>query len=140
MTGTALKWPLIGLAALHGGLLLWALVGLAEMAFTTLPWSRISNPLFPPRILAIHWLSVLATASIFLVGYAVKWPGTPVAVACGYVAMAGVCFIETTQYLDHEGRWLAMGLEYATYLAIGFYLLRATYPQVYFGGTGGPAG
>ena len=129
-----------GLLVLHVALLVWALMGLAEWIFDAVPWPAVANPLFPRPMLLAHWLSVAVTAGIFLAGYTLRWPGTPLAVAAGYAAMAVVCLIETTQYLVHDGRWLAMGLEYAAYLGIGFYLFRSAHARAVFGSTGGLAG
>jgi hypothetical protein len=140
MSETLSRLFMMGLLVLHVALLVWALMGLAEWIFGAVPWPAVANPLFPRPMLLAHWLSVVLTTSVFLAGYALRWPGTPLAVAVGYAAMATVCLIETTQYLVHDGRWLSMGLEYAAYLGIGFYLFRSTHAQAVFGGTGGPAG
>jgi len=48
--------------------------------------------------------------------------------------MATVCLIETTTYLVHDARWLAMGLEYAAYIGIGLFLFRSAWAQAHFGG------
>ncbi|MEP0710271.1 hypothetical protein [Parvibaculum sp.] len=140
MGETLSRLTMTGLLFLHVALLVWALTGLAEWIFGAVPWPAVANPLFPRPMLLAHWLSVAVTACIFLAGYALRWPGTPLAVAAGYAAMATVCLIETTQYLVHDARWLAMGLEYAAYLGIGFYLFRSAHAQAVFGGTGGLAG
>ena len=113
---------LAGLAVLHAALLVWALTGLAEWLFGAVPWPEVTNPLFPRPVLLWHWLSVIAASSAFLTGLMLRWPGTPLAVVLGYGAMALVCLVETTQYLVHETRWLAMAAEYAAYLAIGSWL------------------
>ncbi len=140
MGETLSRLTMTGLLFLHVALLVWALTGLAEWIFGAVPWPAVANPLFPRPMLLAHWLSVAVTACIFLAGYALRWPGTPLAVAAGYAAMATVCLIETTQYLVRDARWLAMGLEYAAYLGIGFYLFRSAHAQAVFGGTGGLAG
>lgn len=111
-----------GLVLLHLGLLVWALVGLSEWIFGTVPWPAVANPLFPRPMLFFHWMSVIAAATAFLAGFVLRWRGTPFAVTLGYGGMATVCLIETTQYLVHDMRWLAMAAEYAAYLAIGTWL------------------
>lgn len=111
-----------GLVLLHLGLLVWALMGFAEWTVGAVPWPEVTNPLFPRPMLFFHWLSVIAASTAFLAGLALRWPGTPLAVVLGYGAMAIVCLIETTRYLVHDAKWLAMAAEYAAYLAIGSWL------------------
>lgn len=106
------------LLVVHAGLLAWALIGLIEWVLPSVAWQRVSNPLFPRWLLLGHWLAVLVGASVFLVGYLRRWPGTPRAVAAAYVPMAVVCAIETFGYLTHPGRFIAMAAEYTAYLAI----------------------
>ena len=113
---------LAGLVLLHAGLLIWALMGFAEWVIPAVPWPEVTNPLFPRPMLFFHWLSVIAASTAFLAGLALRWPGTPLAVVLGYGAMAIVCLIETTRYLVHDAKWLAMMAEYAAYLAIGGWL------------------
>jgi hypothetical protein len=38
--------------------------------------------------------------------------------------MAGVCLVQTLQFLEHPGKWRDMGLEYAAYLAILWFIAR----------------
>lgn len=140
MSITLPKLVVAGLVVLHAGLLVWALMGFAEWFRLDVPWPSVANPLFPHGVLLAHWTSVLLTASLFLGGIALRWPATPTAVACGYAAMATVCLIETTTYLVHDARWLAMGLEYAAYIGIGLFLFRSAWAQAHFGSTGGLAG
>ncbi|MEQ8267839.1 MAG: hypothetical protein RH982_11620 [Parvibaculum sp.] len=140
MSATLPKLFVAGLVVLHAGLLVWALMGFAEWFRVDVPLPHVANPLFPSGVLLAHWTSVLVTASLFLGGLALRWPATPTAVACGYAAMATVCLVETTTHLVHDTRWLAMGLEYAAYIGIGWFLFRSSYAQTLFGGTGGPAG
>lgn len=140
MGATLPKLFVAGLIVLHAGLLIWAVTGFAEWFMAEVPWPRVANPLFPSGVLLAHWLSVLVTAALFLGGFALHWPATPAAVAYGYAAMATVCLIETTTYLVHDTRWLAMGLEYAAYIGIGWFLFRSAYVQPYFGGMGELAG
>lgn len=46
-----------------------------------------------------------------------------------YAAMAALCAVETFGFLVHDGRFLAMGLEYFAYLAILLFLYRARLAQ-----------
>ncbi len=123
---------LVGLVLLHAGLLVWALMGMAEWIFGAVPWPEVANPLFPRTMLFFHWLSVIAASVAFLAGLALRWRGTPLAVAIGYGGMATVCLIETTQYLVHDLRWIAMAAEYVAYLVIGSWLFRSETAQSTF--------
>lgn len=123
---------LAGLVLLHAGLLIWALMGLAEWIFGAVPWPAVANPLFPRAMLFFHWLSVIAASAAFLAGLALRWPGTPIAVSLGYGGMAAVCLVETTQYLVHDMRWVAMAAEYAAYLIIGSWLFLSATAQSAF--------
>jgi hypothetical protein len=122
---------LVGIALLivHGLLAVWAIVGFTELFFSTVPWSRISNQLFPESILFMQWLLTLAAAGIFIFGYIYKWHHTTVALVCAYTAMAALCAIETFGYLKHDSRFIEMLFEYITYAAILIFLFRSKFFQ-----------
>lgn len=113
------------LLLLHAALLVWAAGGLIEPWLAAAPWPALSNPLFPPWLQLAQWLTVLATAVVFLLGYALRWRLLPLAMTAGYAAMATVCAVQTFGYLRHDGRFLDMTIEYAAYLAILTFLFRA---------------
>jgi len=106
------------LVAVHLGLALWSLAGLAEFLLPAVPWRRISNPLFSPAVLLAQWLLVLGTAAVFVGGYALRWRGTRPAIAIGYASMASLCAYQTFFILVHDARFVAMGMEFAAYVAI----------------------
>lgn len=106
------------LITLHMGLLVWALVGVIEWFAPRVPWPPLSNPLFPPRLLLAHWISILLAASGFLIGCWTRWPHTPHFMVLGYFGMASVCALETFGFLQHSGRFIQMGLEYLSYVAV----------------------
>ena len=107
-----------GLVAFHAGLAVWAMLGLLEWILPSTPWPRLGNPLFPPRLLLVQWISVLVASSGFLIGYWTRWSQTPHFMVLGYSAMASVCALETFGFLEHSGRFLDMGLEYLAYTFI----------------------
>lgn len=113
------------LLVLHAALLVWALLGLAEYFVADPPWPPLANPLFPAWLQLAQWLVVLAASTVFLAGYALRWPWLPRAMVAAYGAMAAVCALQTTSYLEHPGRYLDMAIEYAAYLAILAWLFRA---------------
>lgn len=114
------------LLVLHAALLVWALLGLAEYFVAEPPWPPLANPLFPAWLQLVQWLVVLAVATVFLAGYALRWPWLPQAMIAGYGAMAIVCALQTASYLEHPGRYLDLAIEYAAYLSILVWLFRAS--------------
>jgi len=131
--------PLL-LVVLHAALLVWALLGLAELWISMPPWPALANPLFPPWLQLAQWLAVLAASAAFLLGYALRWAALPWAMAVGYGAMAVVCALQTTGYLQHQGRYLDMAIEYAAYVLILIWLFRwALRHRVAQGRGSGPA-
>ena len=113
------------LLGVHGLLAAWALVGFIEWFSPSVPWPRVSNVLFPRDILFMHWLVILLAAAVFLIGYAVSWTYTPVAMACAYAAMAALCAVETFGYMESDTRFVAMAAEYIAYAGILLFLFRS---------------
>lgn len=113
------------LAVVHAGLGVWAIVGFAEWFAPSVPWARVSNPLFPRDILLLQWILVLCAAVVFLGGYATRWPTTPVAMGCVYAAMAALCAVQTFTWLQGDLRFVAMGAEYLAYAGILAFLFRS---------------
>jgi hypothetical protein len=111
------------LVLVHAVLGLWALVGLAELVIDA-PWPPLSNPELPPWLLAIHFTAMLATAALFVAGYATRARATPTAVLAAYGVLATICFVETFFFLTNELRFASMAIEYATYAAILWLLFR----------------
>ncbi len=111
------------LLLLHAGLLGWAAVGVIEMIAPRVPWPRVSNPLFPPLVLALQWATTAAGALTLLIGWVRRWPLTPLALAGAYSAMAMVCAWQTFALLVHPERFREMATEYVTYVAVIVYLL-----------------
>jgi hypothetical protein len=123
------KLVVIVLLIVHGLLAVWALIGFTELFYSDVPWSRISNPLFPGSILFLQWLLTLAAAGIFIFGYITKWRHTTVALLFAYTAMAALCAIETFGFLKHDSRFLDMIIEYITYVVILIFLFRSNFFQ-----------
>jgi hypothetical protein len=113
------------LLGVHAFLLAWGLVGFVEWFSSVTPWPRVSNPLFPPDILFMQWTLVVVAGVTFIAGYLLRWPHTPVAMACVYAAMAALCAVETFRFLESDFRFAAMGLEYLAYAAILLFLFRS---------------
>ncbi|HEY8942843.1 MAG TPA: hypothetical protein VIM73_01220, partial [Polyangiaceae bacterium] len=92
------------LIVVHIGLGLWALVGFAELALPSVPWTRLSNPLFSRGMLALQWTLISLAAFVFVAGYFSRWRHTPVAMLGIYGAMALVCAYQTFFILTHAAR------------------------------------
>lgn len=123
------------LVAIHGYLALWATVGLIEWFTDTVPWPRVSNPLFTAQILMMHWLLIGFAGYGFLAAWFARWRYTPELVALAYLGLATGCAIETFGYLVHDTKFVDMALEYATYVAILVLLYRAPFMRRRFGRT-----
>ncbi|MBL4864230.1 MAG: hypothetical protein JKY63_04985 [Rhodobiaceae bacterium] len=113
------------LLLLHVGLGVWAGIGFIELVAPGVPWPPLSNPLFPPVVLFFHWTSVLIAAVLFVLGYLLRWPLLPVLMISAYGAMAVVCAVETFGFMVHNGRYVAMAVEYLAYLSILLFLFRS---------------
>jgi hypothetical protein len=111
--------------AVHTAVALWAVAGLVELARPSWPWPAVGNPDLPAGVLVVHWLLMLGTGSVFLVGYARGWRTTPAAMATCYAALATMCAVETFGYLTNDSRFVDMGLEYVTYAVLLGLLYRA---------------
>ncbi|MEX2514203.1 MAG: hypothetical protein WD398_14965 [Cyclobacteriaceae bacterium] len=121
------------LLTLHFILFFWAAGGIIEMVFDKVPWKPFTNPDFPFWVLIIHWGSVLFASVGFIYGYLTHWIKTPQIMAKVYGLMALVCIIETFGYMTSKSKYLAMGVEFMTYLAILFLLFKSSYFINYFG-------
>lgn len=113
------------LLMVHGVLAFWALVGFIEWFWSSPPWPRISNVLFPRDILFIQWLLIMIAAFVFILGYMLRWQYTPIAMACVYAAMATLCAVETFGYMESDFRFIAMGIEYLAYAGILIFLFQS---------------
>lgn len=109
----------VGLLVLvHVGLAAWAAVGFAELLLDEVPWTRISNPLFSRSMLLLQWSLVGTAAVVFITGTLRRWRHTPVAMLGIYGAMAATCAYQTFFILVHDGRFVAMAVEYVEYTVI----------------------
>jgi hypothetical protein len=116
----------------HVGLLAWAIAGLAELFLPAVPWRRISNPLFSPRMLLLQWSLVSLAAISFLAGYFLRWRHTAVLMTVFYGLMALVCAYQTFYILTAPTRFRAMASEYAEYALILAFLFLSPYMRARF--------
>ncbi len=114
------------IVVVHVGLLVWALVGVAELLLPTVPWRRVSNPLFSTPMLVLQWSLIALAATTCLLGL-MSWSRTPIAMAVIYGAMALVCAYQTFFILTHPTRFRSMAIEYAEYLLVLAFLFLSPY-------------
>jgi hypothetical protein len=115
------------LLAIKAALFAWGLLGLLEYLVPSLTLG-LQNAKFPPGTQLLHWLLLLLSGSIFVVGFALRWRHTPYATITMYVALATLCFIETLDFGAFGGgpaRFVIMAGEYALYIGLSVYLLRS---------------
>lgn len=117
----------------HLGLATWAAVGWAELAFDSIPWTRVSNPLFSPAMRALQWSLITLAAATFITGYLTRWRRLPWAMLGIYAAMAAVCAWQTFFILTDAGRFRAMAIEYAEYTVILLFLFGSAQMRARFG-------
>lgn len=105
------------LLLVHLGLLAWGIGGLAEFLWQGLELG-LQNPLYPPWLQLAHWIVLLAGGSAFLAGYLLLPRLLLPLLAGAYLALAGVCAVETLFFLEGTAKYFAIAAEYAAYLTI----------------------
>ena len=103
----------------------WGALGFVEYLTGYAPVVPLQNPAFPAGTQFLHWVLILLAGLVFLFGYFGRWRRTPEAMLVLYAMMAGLCFVQTFDFMTNPGRYLAMALEYAAYAAISLYLFRS---------------
>lgn len=53
---------------------------------------------FPPGTRLRHWILILLTGLVFLLGFATRWQCTPFATITMYATLATLCFVETVDF------------------------------------------
>lgn len=122
-------WALV---AVHVGLGAWAVVGFLELALPSVPWNRVSNPLFSVPMLLLQWTLLAVAATVFIAGYLTRWKHTPPAMLGIYSTMALVCAYQTFFILTDPNRFRAMAIEYAEYAIILVFLFFSVHARARF--------
>jgi hypothetical protein len=120
------------LLAIHAGLGAWAIVGYLELVLPQVPWIRVSNPLFSPTMLLIQWTLIATAASVFIIGYLIRWRPTPSAMLLVYGVMALTCAYQTFFILTAPSRFRAMAIEYVEYVVILAFLFFSEHMRARF--------
>ncbi|MEZ5661837.1 MAG: hypothetical protein R3E83_26065 [Burkholderiaceae bacterium] len=109
------------------GLLVWGILGLWEYLIPAAGFG-LQNPNFPAGTQLLHWLLLSLTGSVFIVGFTLRWPPTPLVTVAMYVSLATLCFVETVDFGAFGGPPMSlfiMAVEYVVYLTLAVYLLRS---------------
>ncbi|MEM1262490.1 MAG: hypothetical protein AAGH76_08840 [Pseudomonadota bacterium] len=117
--------------AVKGLLVAWGLLGLVEY-FVPAVNVGLQDDNFPRGVQFLHWVLVLLTGSIFLVGFYWRWRFTPFATITMYATLATLCFVETVDFDAFGGgtaRFFIMGAEYLLYIVLSTYLIKSTHIQ-----------
>lgn len=123
------------LLAVSALLLVWAVLGFVEFFAPSVAFG-LQDPGFPRGTQFLHWLLLLLTGAIFVVGFLLRWIHTPFATITMYATLATLCFVETVDFEAFGGgptRFLFMTAEYVTYVALSVYLLRSQHIAERFG-------
>lgn len=111
----------------------WGFFGFLEYFSGPAPIVPLQNPAFPAGTQFLHWLAILSSGLVFLIGYFSKWRHTPHAMVVAYAVLATLCFVETFDFMTNANRYSAMVFEYAAYAAISIYLFRSQRMRSHFG-------
>jgi hypothetical protein len=106
------------LLLVHTTVALWAAAGLVELTSPPWPWPVVGNPDLPTGVLFVHWLLMLGTGAVFVVGYLCRWSATPAAIAACYAALAAMCTVETFGFLTGASRFVGTAVEYVAYAVL----------------------
>lgn len=123
------------LLAVSALLLVWGVLGFVEYFAPSVGFG-LQDPGFPRGTQFLHWLLLLLTGAIFVVGFVVRWTQTPYATITMYATLATLCFVETVDFGAFGGgpeRFLFMTAEYVAYIALSAYLLRSQHIAERFG-------
>lgn len=115
------------LLAVSALLIVWAVFGFVEYFAPSVAFG-LQDPGFPQGTQFLHWLLILLTGTIFVVGFLLRWKHTPFATITMYATLATLCFVETVDFNAFGGgpnRFLFMAAEYVAYVVLSAYLLRS---------------
>jgi hypothetical protein len=86
MTVVSRLMPVL-LLAISAVLFLWGVAGLVEYVLPPIGFG-LQNEAFPPGLQFLHFLSILVTGAVFIVGYLARWRHTPFAIVVMYAVLA----------------------------------------------------
>lgn len=119
-------------------LTIWGVLGLIEY-FVPAAALGLQNATFPPGTQFLHFVAILGTGVVFLVGFFTRWRYTAFATIVMYAVLATLCFVETFDFMVRPDRYVAIAIEYAMYIGFGTYLLRSKEMRRRFGWSAQPS-
>ncbi|GAB5412638.1 MAG: hypothetical protein Cons2KO_02410 [Congregibacter sp.] len=123
------------LLAIKCVLILWGLSGFVEYYVPSVEFG-LQDSNFPQGVQFLHWLLIVLTGSVFVVGYMRRWKHTAFVSITLYATLATLCFVETVDFEAFGGgtkRFFIMALEYASYIGLATYLTRSQVVRQRFG-------
>ncbi len=111
----------------------WGVLGFIEYFTGVTPPFPLQYAIFPSGIQFIHWLLITLSGSVLLIGYAVRWRYTPLAMIPIFAALATLCAVETFDFMQNPSRYWDLVRECAYYVLISIYLLRSKRMRARFG-------
>jgi len=124
---------IFGIIAIAAFLLVWGVLGMFEYVTGTPAVVLLQHPAYPAGLQFLQWTLLIAFGASFLIGYATRWPYTPLAVIVTFAMLAAMCFIQTFDFLTNDFRYLAFVMECIAYVVISIYLLRSERMRLRFG-------
>ncbi len=110
----------------------WGLLGLLEYLFGFAPLMPLQNPNFPPGTQLIHWIVILASGSVYLIGYITRWKHTPFAMVVMFAMLTTLCAVETFDFMTRPDRYGAYAREVTYYVLMSVFLLRSKRMHAHF--------
>ena len=110
----------------------WGLLGLLEYCFGFAPLMPLQNANFPPGTQLVHWIVILTTGSVYLIGYFTRWKHTPFAMVVLFSMLKTLCAIETFDFMTRPDRHSAYVREVTYYVLMSVFLLRSARMRAHF--------
>ncbi|CAB1075442.1 hypothetical protein D1AOALGA4SA_3262 [Olavius algarvensis Delta 1 endosymbiont] len=123
------------LVVVKGLMVVWGILGFVEYFAPSVTFG-LQDTNFPLGTQFLHWLLLLLTGAVFIVGFLLSWSHTPFATVTMYATLATLCFVETLDFNAFGGgsnRFFIMAAEYVLYIALSTYLLRSKHIKQRFG-------
>jgi uncharacterized membrane protein len=111
----------------------WGLLGFLEYFTGLAPLIPLQNPTFPIGMQTLHWILITASGVTFLIGYALRWRYTPIAMLVMFTALATMCAVQTFDMLETPDRYRNFAQECINYVVISVYLFRSQRMRDRFG-------
>jgi len=126
-TERVIRKLIYALVVVKGLMVIWGILGFIEYFAPSVTFG-LQNANFPLGTQFLHWLLIVLTGAVFIVGFLLRWRHTPFATITMYATLATLCFVETVDFNAFGGgykRFFIMAAEYGLYISLSMYLLRS---------------